>query len=237
MSKRRRFRTWLTAAALASALALVAAGCAEESPVAEDAGSAAALGVAETTTAAPPEPAETTTLPPAAAPETTTTMAHDDEMGHDDEMADDDEMGHDDEMAADDEMGHDEDAEHQEDDDAAFDREIEVVMTEFAFDPATISVSAGETVRFVLVNQGAVPHEFRLTTAHAAAEHIASGHEGHDDGGEEGGHGHDEVLLEVAAGATDHLVVTFPEDAEWDQVACLIPGHYEAGMLGDLEIS
>ncbi len=225
--------------ALASVVALVAAGCAEESPVVEDAGASAGLAV--TTTAA---------LPPAAPPVTTTTTttapageaAQDEEMSHgDDEMAHDDETGHDpEEPAHDEEPGgdHDEGAEHDQDEPVEFDREITVVMTEFAFEPATVAVSAGETVRFELVNQGAVPHEFRLTTAHAAAEHVASGHEGHGDEGEgEGGHGHEEMLLEVAAGATDHLTVTFAEDAEWDQIACLIPGHYEAGMFGELEIS
>ncbi len=155
-------------------------------------------------------------------------------------------MGSNEEMGHDDEMAHDEDGvEHgeegsdggEEGEPGEFDREIEVVMSEFAFDPASISVTAGETVRFVLVNEGAVPHEFRLTTEHAAAEHIASGHEGHDEDGGEGDHDHDEVFLEVAAGATDALTVTFAEDADWDQFACLIPGHYEAGMLGELQLS
>ncbi len=236
MFRRRRSRGWLALAALASVVALVAAGCAEESPVVEDTGASAGLAI--TTTAA---------LPSAASPVTTTTTmapageaAPDEEMGHgDDQMAHDDETGHDpEEPAHDEEPGGDqgEGAEHDQDEPAEFDREITVVITEFAFEPATIAVSAGETVRFVLVNQGAVPHEFRLTTAHAAAEHVASGHEGHGDEGE-GGHGHEETLLEVAAGATDHLTVTFAEDAEWDQIACLIPGHYEAGMFGELEIS
>ncbi len=199
------------ALAVLFALVLAAAACAEEAPVAEDDGGDVGLAAATETTAAPP----TTQAPP------TTASMHDDEMGHDDEAAEhsDDEMGHDDEAASD------------------FDREIEVLMTEFAFEPSTISVTAGETVRFVLVNEGLVPHEFRLTTAHAAAEHVASGHEGHTDEGTEGGHGHDEKLVEVAAGATDTLTVTFAEAAEFDQFACLIPGHYEAGMLGDLTLT
>ncbi len=222
-------------AALLFCLGLVAAACAEETPAAVDAGAASDL--AATTTAPPTTAAAPTTT---AAPATTMAM----EMGHDEDGA-----GHDDGMGRDDGekeheegMGHDDgEKEHDEGmgegaDPGEFDREIEVVMTEFAFEPATLEVQAGETVRFVLVNDGAVPHEFRLTTAHAAAEHIASGHEGHDDGGD-GGHAHDEVVLEVAAGATDTLTVTFDEHMEFDLFACLIPGHYEAGMLGDLEIA
>lgn len=225
-----------TIASLLFCLALVAAACGEETPAAVDAG--AATDLAATTTAPP-----ATTVPPTTTAVPATTMAM--EMGHDaDEAGHDEDMGHDDgEKEHDEGMGHDDEEKEHDDgmgegaDPDEFDREIEVVMAEFAFDPATIEVQAGETVRFTLVNDGAVPHEFRLTTAHAAAEHIASGHEGHGDDDGEAGHGHDEVVLEVAAGATDTLTVTFDEHMEFDQIACLIPGHYEAGMLGDLEIA
>ncbi len=220
--------------ALLLGLGLIAAACGDAST----AGTVDAdlLATPETTVAATLAQAPTT-VPPTTVPPTTMAM-HDDEMDHEDEAGEHEEEASHDEAAEHDEAAdHDEAAEHDEAASGDFDREIEVVMTEFAFEPAAISVTAGETVRFVLVNQGVVPHEFRLTTAHAAAEHVASGHEGHGDDGGDAGHGHDEMLLEVAAGATDHLIVTFAEDADWDQVACLIPGHYEAGMLAELEIS
>ncbi len=107
-------------------------------------------------------------------------------------------------------------------------------MTEFAFEPASIHVSAGETVRFVVANDGAIEHEFRMTTEHAAEEHIAAGHEGHDD--ESGAeHGHDEMILLVAAGQSGTMDVTFHDSGEYDIVACLLAGHFEAGMKGALE--
>ncbi len=113
-------------------------------------------------------------------------------------------------------------------------RVVEVVMTEFAFEPETVQVSAGETIRFVITNDGAVAHEFRLSNPHRIEEHIAAGHEDH---GEESGH-HEEggdVLIEIEPGETGELEMTFPEDTSlYTSIACLLPGHYEAGMAGDL---
>ena len=37
---------------------------------------------------------------------------------------------------------------------------------------------------------------------------------------------------------TTELVVVFPEDTSlYTEIACLLPGHYEAGMKGDIEYS
>ena len=110
-------------------------------------------------------------------------------------------------------------------------RTVEVVMSEFAFSPGSIEVSAGETVEFVVINTGMVEHELRFSNAHRIEEHIASGHEGH---GTEGGHHADtDVFVTVAPGATAELTVSFPEDTTvLTEIACLIPGHFEAGMKG-----
>lgn len=114
-------------------------------------------------------------------------------------------------------------------------RRVEVVMTEFAFDPDAIQVTAGETVTFVVTNVGIVEHELRLSNAHRIEEHIESGHADHheDDQGHhmEGG----DVTLTVAAGDTGEIEVTFPNDTTiYTEIVCLIPGHYEAGMKGKL---
>lgn len=126
--------------------------------------------------------------------------------------------------------------EHGADGEHEADRQIEVVMSEFAFSPDPIEVAAGETVEFVLINEGVIEHEFRLTTEHAAEEHVASGHAGHDDGAE-ADHAHGEVIVLVPAGETDHVTVTFDENADFDVVACLIPAHFEAGMHVPLVVS
>ena len=113
-------------------------------------------------------------------------------------------------------------------------RAIEVVMTEMAFEPTSYAVSAGEAVQFVLRNEGAIEHEFRLTTHHAAEEHIASGHEDHGDEDDSTGHSHDEMSVIVQPGEVDVFTVTFEEAGVFDAIACLLPGHYEAGMHASL---
>ena len=107
-------------------------------------------------------------------------------------------------------------------------------MTDLAFSPDDLNVTAGETITFRVSNDGNLVHEFRLSNAHRIEEHIAEGHQGHGD--ENGGHHGDvDVTLELAAGDSGELTVTFPEDATlFTEIACLIPGHYEAGMKGTL---
>ncbi len=123
---------------------------------------------------------------------------------------------------------------HEDGDDSMVpDVTIEVTMTEFAFEPESFEVVAGQTVKFVIKNDGLVEHEFRASNAHRIEEHIAAGHVDHDD---EGGHheGGDVVAL-VPPGETEELVMTFPEDMTmYTEIACLIPGHYEAGMKAEL---
>lgn len=170
---------------------------------------------------------------------TTTTPANDDAEHMDDDAThmDDDAEHMDDEAAhMDDDAEHmDDDAAHTDDDAVVADREIEITLSDFAFEPGAVEVTAGESVKFMLTNVGVIEHEFRLTTEHAAEEHVASGHAGHDDEAASG-HGHGEVIVLVPAGESESVVVTFDEHAEFDVVACLIPGHFEAGMHVPLEI-
>lgn len=90
-------------------------------------------------------------------------------------------------------------------------------MTEFnfAFDDGGTSlyVAPGETVRFIVADSGSVEHEFRLTTAAEADEHVGLGHAGHDDGMDmDMGGQHEEVILVVTPGYTDATTVTFSDD-------------------------
>lgn len=106
------------------------------------------------------------------------------------------------------------------------------------FTPNTVPVQAGETVRFVVHNNGATAHEFVLGTAQEIAAHAAFMRDmvagnvsaaGHQHGASAG------VALRVEAGKTGEVVVTFPK-AQTLEIACLIPGHWEAGMRGKVEV-
>lgn len=104
------------------------------------------------------------------------------------------------------------------------------------FTPDNLVVSQGETIRFVIHNGGAVAHEFVLgteqdITAHAVLmRQMAS---------QPGAHAHEHgsgAAITVNPGGMGELVVTFAEAGPL-QMACLIPGHYEAGMKGRIAVS
>lgn len=108
-------------------------------------------------------------------------------------------------------------------------RSITVHMDDtMRFMPEKIDVQAGETVRFVVHNGGAVAHEFVLGTDKDIAEHaelmrqIAAGKAvAHSHGGG--------AALSVPPGEMGEIVVTFTQAGALE-IACLIPGHLEAGM-------
>ncbi|ROM58185.1 copper-binding protein [Pseudomonas poae] len=132
-------------------------------------------------------------------------------------------------------------------------RTVEVVLQDISFSPKSLHVKAGETVRFVLVNKGQLLHEFNLGDAAMHAEHqkemlqmqasgmltatgmgkmdhSAMGH------GDKGGMQHDDpnsVLVEP--GKTAELTWTFSKSTGLE-FACNIPGHYQAGMVGQLNV-
>ncbi|MBN2993127.1 cupredoxin family protein [Pseudomonas cedrina subsp. fulgida] len=129
-------------------------------------------------------------------------------------------------------------------------RSVEVTLQDIAFAPKSVDVKAGETVRFVLVNKGQLLHEFNLGDAAMHAEHqkemlkmqasgmlTATGMRAMDHGAM--GHGamkHDDpnsVLVEP--GKTAELTWTFAK-ATGLEFACNLPGHYQAGMVGKLNV-
>jgi uncharacterized cupredoxin-like copper-binding protein len=93
------------------------------------------------------------------------------------------------------------------------------------FRPARIEVREGETVRFVMRHRGRVTHEFVSGTKAELEAHaeLMKKHPGME---------HDEpYMAHVAPGKTGEIVWTFNRAGEFD-FACLIPGHYDAGMVG-----
>jgi uncharacterized cupredoxin-like copper-binding protein len=60
-------------------------------------------------------------------------------------------------------------------------RIINIELTEFAIAAASLELTPGETVEFLITNSGVVEHEFRLSNMDRVDEHMAGGHEDHDD--------------------------------------------------------
>lgn len=97
------------------------------------------------------------------------------------------------------------------------------------FTPSEVRVGKGETVRFVVTNSGKTQHEFHLGTPAELKEHqtqMAS----------MPGMVHaDPNQVSVAPGKTGEVIWQFATAGNVS-FACLVPGHYEAGMQGTVHV-
>jgi uncharacterized cupredoxin-like copper-binding protein len=109
-------------------------------------------------------------------------------------------------------------------------RTIEIAMSDdMRFTPSNIEVKQGETVRFVVRNKGKVLHEMVIGDKKTLDEHAALM-------AKFPGMEHDEpYMAHVAAGKEASLVWTFNRPGDFD-FACLIAGHYQAGMVGKIKV-
>jgi len=110
-------------------------------------------------------------------------------------------------------------------------RTIKVSLSDnMRFNPSSISVRQGETIRFVVKNTGAIMHEFVIGTIEANNEHAQLmkrfPNMQHDA----------PYMAHVAPGESKEIVWKFNRTGEF-QFACLIAGHYDAGMFGALKVS
>lgn len=109
-------------------------------------------------------------------------------------------------------------------------RTVEISANDdFTFEPAAVSVAPGETVTFRVVNQGNLVHDFTLGDQATQDEHEAEMAEM-----EEMAHDEPNVMI-VPAGETMELTWTFPESGTV-LIGCHQPGHYDAGMKGEITI-
>ncbi len=110
-------------------------------------------------------------------------------------------------------------------------RVVEIQTTDdMRFEPADITVAAGETVTFRLTNDGALVHDFTLGDQATQDEHEA-------EMAEMGGMGHDDEpnVATIPAGETVELTWTFGEEGTV-LIGCHQPGHYAAGMTGRVTV-
>ena len=97
------------------------------------------------------------------------------------------------------------------------------------FSPRHIEVNEGDTVRLRAANKGKVLHEIVLGTRDALEQHAAMmvkfpdmEHDAPD-------------MAHVRAGERGDIVWHFNRPGHFD-FACLIPGHYQAGMTGTITV-
>lgn len=110
-------------------------------------------------------------------------------------------------------------------------RTIEVSMDDaMRFTPDQLSFGAGETVRFIVRNEGRIRHEMVIGSVDELKEHAdmmrANPAMQHADAN----------MISLAPGESGELVWQFTEAGEFD-FACLVPGHLEAGMTGKIEVN
>lgn len=98
-----------------------------------------------------------------------------------------------------------------------------------AYEPAKIVVQQGEQIKFVIKNTGELAHEFMLETFEANAKHAIAMQKNpemeHDDPNGK----------RVETKKQSELIWKFSKLGTYEY-ACLIPGHYEAGMKGVVEV-
>ncbi len=108
-------------------------------------------------------------------------------------------------------------------------RIIKMLATDIEFTPKAITARMGETVMFEIVNNGKLEHEFVLGDS---AEQIDHDKEMAAMPGMKMDHVNG---VGVAPGQSARLVWTFTKSGTL-QYACHVPGHFVAGMVGQLTI-
>ena len=110
-------------------------------------------------------------------------------------------------------------------------RTINITMTDnMRFTPDKIEVKQGETIKFLLKNDGKMLHEMVIGTKKELEEHAAlmlkfptMEHE-------------EPYMAHVPVGKTGEIIWTFNRAGDFD-FACLIAGHYQAGMVGKITVA
>ncbi|NIP22535.1 MAG: cupredoxin family protein [Phycisphaerae bacterium] len=109
-------------------------------------------------------------------------------------------------------------------------RTVEIKMYDsMEFEPAVINVKSNEVIKFLVLNLGELDHEFMFGNQEIVAAHaeLMKSHPNvpHDD----------PFMIHLESNEVGYLVWEFSSPGSFPFV-CLIPGHYEAGMRGVLNV-
>lgn len=135
------------------------------------------------------------------------------------------------------------------------DRTVEIIMTDNEYNIPAITVKPGEIIRFVLKNQGEFLHEFNIGMPGMHATHqeemmammengmmtmtamVKMNMSDHMKHGKGMPMKHDDPnAVIVEPGKTGELIWKFRETTSL-QFACNVPGHYQSGMVGEIQFS
>lgn len=110
-------------------------------------------------------------------------------------------------------------------------RTVTITMSDaMRYTPDRLTVKAGETVTFIVKNEGKVMHELVIGTEKELKAHaeVMRKHPGME---------HDEpYMAHVAPGKQETLTWQFTRSGDF-LFGCLIPGHFEAGMVGRVKVA
>ena len=115
-------------------------------------------------------------------------------------------------------------------------RTIKVTTLDIKYEPAELTVKAGETVKFEVTNLGKLPHEFVLADEKNQVEHEKEMEEMAKSMPGMVMEHNDPNMITVQPGKTKTLVWHFTTPGKL-QFGCHVPGHYAAGMVGRLTIT
>ena len=110
-------------------------------------------------------------------------------------------------------------------------RTVKVEMLDtMRFNPQSITVKQGETIKFIVKNSGKIKHEMVLGTEKELKEHAEVMKKNpemeHDD----------ENQITVQPGKSGEIIWQFTKAGKVN-FACLQPGHYDAGMAGTVTVN
>ncbi|MEH6405248.1 MAG: cupredoxin domain-containing protein [Sneathiella sp.] len=132
-------------------------------------------------------------------------------------------------------------------------RTIQISMKDNFFSPENIQIKEGETIRFIIKNEGELVHEFSIGTAamHAAHQQEMSAMVEHGaleldkinqvmmkmdmgDGNTMEHKDPNSALIEPSK--TAEIIWKFSKNSKLE-IACNVPGHYQSGMIGRVQFN
>ncbi len=102
---------------------------------------------------------------------------------------------------------------------------LTITMTEFSYQPDAWTVTAGQPVTVQLTNNGTLPHTWTIMKTPISGSYTSADQT--------------DILYTspvVASGSSTTISFTAPSTPGTYQVVCTQPGHFDAGMLGQLTV-